>query len=145
VLVSVLTSGETVPGPTHQVDGVLLVTTGGCTVIIDGRAGIARAGDAVIAAPGTVRALTYDSGPPCPVIAVLASPGAQTGTGRQQDPAPARPAGAPASGPAVPRRINSRECRGYRCPASEEMPDRCTRSPSSTSTPPTATTSRLPT
>ena len=54
VLVNVFTSGETVPGHTHEVEEVLLVTAGECTVAIDGRPGIARAGDAVIVPPGLV-------------------------------------------------------------------------------------------
>jgi len=80
VLVNVFTSGEAVPGHTHEVEEVLLVTAGECTVTIEGRPGIARAGDAVIVAPGTRHAIKHDSDQPCQVIAVLASPDAQIGT-----------------------------------------------------------------
>ena len=39
VLINTFTSGEAVPEHTHEVEEVLLVTAGECTVIIDGRPG----------------------------------------------------------------------------------------------------------
>ena len=59
---------------------VLLVTAGECTVTVDGRPEAAREGDAVIIQPGTNHAISHDSGEPCQVIAVLASPDARIGT-----------------------------------------------------------------
>ena len=53
VLVNVYTNGEAVPEHTHEVEEVLLVTAGECTIAADGRAEVARRGDAVIVTPGT--------------------------------------------------------------------------------------------
>jgi quercetin dioxygenase-like cupin family protein len=79
VLINTFTSGETVPGHTHEVEEVLLVTAGECTVTVDGRAEAARTGDAVIITPGTRHAISHHADEPCEVIAVLASPDAQIG------------------------------------------------------------------
>src|SRR5215472_13352119 len=80
VLVNVFTSGEAVPEHTHEVEEVLLVTAGECTVTIDGRPGIAGTGDAVIVKPGTRHGISHHSDQRCQVIAVLASADAQIGT-----------------------------------------------------------------
>lgn len=82
VLVNVFTSGEVVPAHTHEVEEVLLVTAGECTVTIDGRPSPARAGDAVIVTPGAQHAIQHGGDGPCQVIAVLASPDVQIGTAR---------------------------------------------------------------
>ena len=79
VLINTFTSGETVPEHTHEVEEVLLVTAGECTVTVNGRPEAARTGDAVIIRPGTVHAISHNSGERCEVIAVLASPDAQIG------------------------------------------------------------------
>ena len=80
VLVNTFTGGEAVPEHTHEVEEVLLVTVGECTVTIDGRPEAARTGDAVIIKPGASHAISHNSGELCEVIAVLASPDAQIGT-----------------------------------------------------------------
>src|SRR5215472_7451889 len=79
VLINTFTSGESVPEHTHEVEEVLLVTVGECTVTVDGRPEAARAGDAVIIRPGTRHAISHNDDEPCTVIAVLASPDAQIG------------------------------------------------------------------
>jgi quercetin dioxygenase-like cupin family protein len=79
VLVNVFTGGAAVPEHTHEVEEVLLIAAGACTVTVDDRPEAARAGDAVIIKPGTRHAISHDSGGPCTVIAVLASPDAQIG------------------------------------------------------------------
>lgn len=77
VLVNVFTGGEVVPEHTHEVEEVLLVRAGECTVTIDGRPETAQAGDVVIIKPETCHAISHYSGELCQVIAVLASPDAQ--------------------------------------------------------------------
>ena len=77
VLINTFTSGESVPEHTHDVEEVLLVTAGECTVTVDGRPEAARTGDAVIVKPGISHAITHSHAEPCTVIAVLASPDAQ--------------------------------------------------------------------
>jgi putative monooxygenase len=79
VLVNVFTYGEDVPEHTHEVEEVLLVTVGECTITADGQPGGARVGDAVIIPPGTRHAIKHNGGEPCQVIAILASPDAQIG------------------------------------------------------------------
>jgi quercetin dioxygenase-like cupin family protein len=81
ILVNNFTSGEAVPEHTHDVEEVLLVTVGECIVTVDGRPEAARTGDAVIIKPGISHAISHDSGKPCTVVAVLASPDAQIRAG----------------------------------------------------------------
>ena len=80
VLINTFAGGEAVLEHIHEVEEVLLVTAGECTVIIDGRLEAVRMGDAVIIEPGTSHAISHHSDQPCQVIAVLASPDAQIGT-----------------------------------------------------------------
>jgi quercetin dioxygenase-like cupin family protein len=82
VLVNTFSSGEAVPEHTHEVEEVLLVTVGECTVTVEGRPEAARTGDAVIIKPGTRHAIRHNSDELCEVIAVLASPDAQIGTAK---------------------------------------------------------------
>jgi quercetin dioxygenase-like cupin family protein len=82
VLVNTFSSGEAVPEHTHEVEEVLLVTAGECTVTVEGRPEAARTGDAVIIKPGTSHAISHNSDELCEVIAVLASPDAQIGTAK---------------------------------------------------------------
>jgi quercetin dioxygenase-like cupin family protein len=77
VLRNVFASGQAVPEHTHEMEEVLLVTTGQCIITVAGRPEVARTGDAAIIAPGTRHAIQHDGGGPCEVIAVLASPDAQ--------------------------------------------------------------------
>jgi quercetin dioxygenase-like cupin family protein len=79
ILINAFTGGEAVPEHTHEVEEVLLVTVGECTVTVDGRPEAAKAGDAVIVKPGARHAISHHSDQPCTVIAVLASPDAQVG------------------------------------------------------------------
>jgi quercetin dioxygenase-like cupin family protein len=79
VLRNVFTSGQAIPEHDHEIEEVLLVTTGQCVITVGGRPEVARAGDAVIIAPGTRHAIHHDGDQPCEVIAVLASPDAQIG------------------------------------------------------------------
>ena len=79
VLINTFTSGQAVPEHTHEVEEVLLVTAGECTVTVDGRAEAAKTGDAVIIKPGASHAISHKSDQACTVIAVLASPDAQIG------------------------------------------------------------------
>jgi succinate-semialdehyde dehydrogenase/glutarate-semialdehyde dehydrogenase len=79
VLINTFASDEAVPVHTHQVEEVLLVTAGECTVSVDGRPQAAGTGDAVIIKPGTRHGISHHSDQPCQVIAVLASPDAQLG------------------------------------------------------------------
>ena len=79
VLINVFTGGEAVPEHTHELEEILVVAAGECTVTVDGRAEQARTGDAVIVKPGTRHAISHHSDEPCQVIAVLASPDAQIG------------------------------------------------------------------
>jgi quercetin dioxygenase-like cupin family protein len=62
VLVNVFTNGEAVPGHTHEVEEVLLVTAGECTITADGQPEVARAGDAVIVTPGSRHAIKHNVG-----------------------------------------------------------------------------------
>src|SRR5215510_10802752 len=71
VLVNVFTSGEAVPEHTHEVEEVLLVTAGECTVTVNGGPETAGTGDAVIIKRGTRHAISHHSGETCQVIAVL--------------------------------------------------------------------------
>jgi quercetin dioxygenase-like cupin family protein len=80
VLINTFANGEAVPEHTHEIEEVLLVTVGECTVTVDGRPEAARTGDAVIINPGTSHAISHNFDEPCEVIAVLASPDAQIGT-----------------------------------------------------------------
>ena len=79
ILINTFTGGEAVPEHTHEVEEVLLVTAGECTVTVDGRPEAARTGDAVIIQPGISHAISHTSDELCEVIAVLASPDAQIG------------------------------------------------------------------
>jgi quercetin dioxygenase-like cupin family protein len=79
VLVNVFASGEAVPEHTHEVEEVLLVAAGECTVTVEGRPQAARAGDAVIVEPGARHGISHRGDEPCQVIAVLASPDVQIG------------------------------------------------------------------
>jgi quercetin dioxygenase-like cupin family protein len=79
ILINNFTGGEAVREHTHEVEEVLLVTDGECTVTVDGRADPARAGDAVIVKPGARHAISHQGDQPCQVVAVLASPDAQLG------------------------------------------------------------------
>ncbi len=80
ILINTFARGEAVPEHTHEVEEVLLITAGECTIIINGRPEAAGEGDAVIIKPGTSHAISHDSDQPCQVIAVLASPDARIGT-----------------------------------------------------------------
>ena len=82
VLINVFTGNQAVPEHTHEVEEVLLVVAGECTVTLDGRPESVRAGDAVVVPPGRSHAIKHDSGERCQVIAVLASADAQIGAGR---------------------------------------------------------------
>jgi quercetin dioxygenase-like cupin family protein len=79
VLINEFTGSQAVPEHIHEVEEVLMVTCGECTVTIDGQQEVARTGDAVIIAPGTRHAITHNSDELCQVLAVLASPDAQIG------------------------------------------------------------------
>ena len=81
VLINTFASGEAVPEHTHEVEEVLLVTAGECTVTVDGQPEAARTGDAVIIKPGIRHAIIHNSAEPCTVVAVLASPDAQIRAG----------------------------------------------------------------
>ena len=67
------------PEHTHDVEEVLLVTAGECTITTDGRPETARVGDAVIVTPGTRHTIEHRGGQPCQVVAVLASADVQIG------------------------------------------------------------------
>jgi len=79
VLINTFASDEAVPEHTHEVEEILLVTAGECTVTVNGQPEAAKTGDAVIVPPATRHAITHHSDQPCQVIAVLASPDAQIG------------------------------------------------------------------
>ena len=79
VLINEFTGSQAVPEHVHEVEEILTVTRGECTVTIDGMQEVARTGDAVIIAPGTRHAIIHDSHEPCQVLAVLASPDVQIG------------------------------------------------------------------
>lgn len=81
ILINNFSSDEAVPEHTHDVEEVLLVTVGECTVTVDGRPEAARTGDAVIIKPGIRHAIIHNSAEPCTVVAVLASPDAQIRAG----------------------------------------------------------------
>ena len=74
VLRNVFASGQAVPEHDHEIEEVLLVTTGQCVITVAGRPEVARTGDALIIAPGTRHAIYHDGDEACEVIAVLASP-----------------------------------------------------------------------
>jgi putative monooxygenase len=82
ILVNEFTAGETVPSHTHDVEEVLLVVTGECTVTVDGRVEPARQGDAVIVPAGALHSIGHGSAQPCTVVAVLGSPDLQIGPRR---------------------------------------------------------------
>ncbi|HEX2317944.1 MAG TPA: cupin domain-containing protein [Streptosporangiaceae bacterium] len=79
VLINEFTGSQAVPEHVHEVEEILTVTRGECTVTIDGLQEVARTGDSVIIAPGTRHAIIHDSHEPCQVLAVLASPDVQIG------------------------------------------------------------------
>jgi quercetin dioxygenase-like cupin family protein len=79
VLINTFTGVEAVPEHTHEVEEVLLITAGECTVTVDGRPEAARTGDAVIIRAGISHAISHNSDEVCEVVAVLASPDAQVG------------------------------------------------------------------
>jgi quercetin dioxygenase-like cupin family protein len=79
VLVNHFTDAETVPLHVHDVEEVLLVVAGQCTVTVSGREEIVAAGDAVIVEPGLDHSITHQTPQPCTVIAVLGSPDLQIG------------------------------------------------------------------
>ncbi|HKR70775.1 MAG TPA: cupin domain-containing protein [Streptosporangiaceae bacterium] len=83
VLINKFAGSQAVPEHTHEVEEILVVTAGECTVTIDGQPEAARTGDAVIVAAGTRHAIIHDSDEPCQVVAVLASPDAPIGTAKQ--------------------------------------------------------------
>lgn len=80
ILINVFAGDQAVPEHTHEVEEVLLVTAGECTITVAGRPEAARTGDAVIIPPGSSHAISHDSAEPCQVIAVLASADAQLST-----------------------------------------------------------------
>jgi quercetin dioxygenase-like cupin family protein len=80
VLINQFAGVETVPTHTHDVEEVLLVVAGECTVTVDGRQETARAGDAVIVHPHAQHSISHHTGEPCTVVAVLGSPDVQIGT-----------------------------------------------------------------
>jgi quercetin dioxygenase-like cupin family protein len=82
VLVNKFAGSQAVPEHTHEVEEVLMVAAGECTVTINGQPETARTGDAVIVAAGTRHAIIHDSNEPCQVIAVLASPDAPIGAAK---------------------------------------------------------------
>lgn len=82
VLINTFTGGEAVPEHIHEVEEVLLITAGECTVTVGGSPEVTKAGDAVIIKPGTSHAIRHHAGQPCQVIAVLASPDVQVGATR---------------------------------------------------------------
>jgi len=82
VLINKFAGNQAVPEHTHEVEEVLMVTAGECTVTINGQPAPARTGDAVIVAAGARHAIIHDSDEPCQVIAVLASPDAPIGAGK---------------------------------------------------------------
>ena len=82
ILINEFTGSQTVPEHVHEVEEVLTVTRGECTVTVDGQQEAARTGDAVIIAPGVKHAIIHDSTEPCQVLAVLASPDVQIGAMR---------------------------------------------------------------
>src|SRR5689334_25370494 len=53
ILINVFAGDQAVPEHTHQVEEVLLVTAGECTITVDGREEAAREGDAVIILAGS--------------------------------------------------------------------------------------------
>ena len=79
VLINHFTRGETVPAHTHDVEEVLLVMAGECTVTVDGRQETASAGDAVIVQPQANHSISHHSDEPCTVVAVLGTPDVQIG------------------------------------------------------------------
>ena len=79
VLINEFAHGETVPEHTHEVEEVLLVTAGVCTVTVDGRPERVRAGDAIVVEPGASHSITHHADEPCTVLAVLASPDVRIG------------------------------------------------------------------
>jgi len=74
VLINNFNGAQDVPEHVHDVEEVLLVTAGECTITVDGQPLVARAGDAVIVRPGAAHAISHDSAEPGQVVAVLASP-----------------------------------------------------------------------
>ena len=80
ILINIFTGHQAVPEHTHEVEEVLLVTAGECTITVNGRPEAAREGDAVIIPPGSSHAISHDSGEPCQVVAVLACADAHIGT-----------------------------------------------------------------
>ena len=79
VLVNHFTNGETVPLHVHEVEEVLLVVAGHCTVTVSGRNEIVHSGDAVIVEAGLDHSITHQSPQECTVIAVLGSPDLEIG------------------------------------------------------------------
>jgi quercetin dioxygenase-like cupin family protein len=73
VLINTFTAGQEVPEHTHDVEEVLIVTTGECVVTVDGEQYAAHEGDAVIVKPGATHSIAHESEQPCTVVAVLGS------------------------------------------------------------------------
>lgn len=88
VLINRFSKAETVPLHVHDVEEVLIVVAGECTVTIGDRAQVVREGDAVIVEPGLGHSITGRPPHPCTVAAVLGSPDVEIGP-----PTPAAPRG----------------------------------------------------
>jgi quercetin dioxygenase-like cupin family protein len=57
ILINNFTGDQAVPEHSHEVEEVLLVTAGECTIAVNGRPEAAREGDAVIIPPGSSHAI----------------------------------------------------------------------------------------
>jgi quercetin dioxygenase-like cupin family protein len=73
VLINKFTAGQEVPEHIHDVEEILIVTTGECVVTVDGEQYAAREGDAVIVQPGATHSIAHAADDPCTVVAVLGS------------------------------------------------------------------------
>ena len=73
ILKNELIADQEVPEHTHDVEEVLIVTSGGCRVEVAGETADLDAGDAVVVPPNTAHSFRHLGARPTTVIAVLAS------------------------------------------------------------------------
>jgi quercetin dioxygenase-like cupin family protein len=80
ILVNELSEGQRVPEHVHDVEEVLIVTAGQCSVQVGDETAIVGAGDAVIVRPNTPHGFRHVGTTSATIIAVLASPDVQINT-----------------------------------------------------------------
>lgn len=69
-----LASGQRIPAHRHEMEEVLVLVAGACTVQVGGTSVDLEAGDAVVVPPGTPHAVTHRGSAETVIVAALAHP-----------------------------------------------------------------------